>query len=201
MDKIKPFSISNLVSYLALLLAWISILLLINGRFHLSLGTALVAFIADTFDGFLARRFKQESEFGRQLDSFVDAFIYLIYPSLVFYLHFKLQDLTSVVILYIFVLAGVFRLVRFNIVGYVGEKTKMGYPGLPVVFSYLTIFSVSVISLAISGLSLRLASWLLIILQSSLMIGTFAFPKPQRIWPIVTFLLLIALYMFYLGLK
>ncbi len=201
MDKLKPFTLPNYVSYVALLLSWVSILLILNGSFHLSLGTALLAFVADSLDGFIARKLKQESDFGRQFDSFVDVLIYLIYPSLVYYLYFEFQDVAAIVVVYVFILTGVFRLVRFNLIGYIGKKDMKGYPGLPVFVSYLVLLLIYLGSSVISGGVFEVLALSLILLQSILMVQTFVFPKPDRIWPLIVFLVLLAAYMFYLGLR
>ena len=200
MDKIKPLTISNIASFGALLLSWVSILFLLDDKFYLSLGTMLLAFIADTLDGWLARKLKPESDFGRQLDGFVDIFIYLLYPSLVYYLHFKFQDLISVVILYIFIGAGVFRLVRFNIVGYIEKKFTKSYPGLPVFFSYLTLLLIFLGSSVLKESIFQVFALALILLQSVLMVCNFLVPKPKNSWPLVVILIMTSIYLFYLAL-
>ena len=160
-----------------------------------------MALVADTLDGFIARKLKQESEFGRQFDSFVDVFIYLIYPSLVYYLHFKLEDFISLVVLYFFILTGVFRLVRFNLIGYIDNKKIKGYPGLPVFSSYLTLALIYIASITLNEPTFKVVSLVLIGLQSFLMTRNFVFPKPDRIWPLVIILAAVSLYVFYLGLN
>jgi CDP-diacylglycerol--serine O-phosphatidyltransferase len=201
MGKIKLFTIPNSISYWALLLSWISILVLIKGNFYTSLGIALLAFVADFLDGYVARRLNQESNLGRQIDGFVDIFIYLIFPALVFYLHFGLQDLISIIVIYVFILAGVFRLARFNIIGYVKTSAFKGYQGLPVVFSYLVILLLCLFSPHLTNSIFIVFSWFLILLQGILMLRTFVFPKPKQIWLFIVILILTSLCMFYLGLS
>ncbi|MDO8804139.1 MAG: CDP-alcohol phosphatidyltransferase family protein, partial [Elusimicrobiota bacterium] len=79
-EKAGWLNLPNALSFCALLCACAAILLLLRGDFYLSFALALVALVLDMFDGMLARRLGLESEFGRQLDSHVDVFIYLLYP-------------------------------------------------------------------------------------------------------------------------
>ena len=73
---LKAIGPAGAVSLASLLLAWIAIGLAISGSLRASVLCALGAFLADMLDGFVARRLGVSSEFGRQLDSFIDVVNY-----------------------------------------------------------------------------------------------------------------------------
>lgn len=189
----------NIISLVALFLSWVSIVILLNNRFYLSFSVILIAFIMDALDGYIARRLKKESSFGRQLDGYVDVFVFLIYPALSFYLFFGLRDIISIIIVFIYIAAGVLRLARFNVTGFITAQNKehLSYSGLPVFFNHLTIL----VLLALNWLPVKyfvLIAYIIILLNSLLMVLKFPFPKPRSIWPFVLLLLLVSCTMFYL---
>lgn len=199
-NNLKFTVLPNAISFLALLLSWAGIIFLLNNQFYFSFVLILLAFILDAFDGLLARKLRQESDFGRQLDSHVDVFIYLLYPALSFYLFFGLQDVSSLIIIFIYLAAGIFRLVRFNTTGYVSSSNKNydAYLGLPVFFNHLPILIFLVLKLYRTEY-FYLVAHITILLNSFLMASKFHFPKPKNIWPFVILLLFIACTMAYLG--
>jgi phosphatidylserine synthase len=184
----------NVISFTALLMAWLAIVILLQEKFYLSFALILVAFIFDSADGYLARKLNQVSDFGRQLDSKVDIFIYLVYPAITFYQFFKLDDPFSILIIFVFLASGIFRLVRFNCIGYV---SGFNYPGLPVIFSHLLVL----IFLLFKEINLPYFVYLanfLILGTSALMLCTFPFPKPKKISKGVVLLLILIFIMLYL---
>ena len=189
-------SLPNVVSFVALFFSCISILLLLNGRFYFSFSFVLLAFILDALDGYLARRLGQESSFGRQLDGFVDVFIFLIYPVLAFYLFFGLKDMISTTILFGYIATGIFRLARFNMTGFATtpERDQMSYPGLPVFCNHITILFLLALR-QFSGTYFFLIADTLLVLNSILMVQKFPFPKPKTLWPFILLILLVSVTM------
>jgi len=82
--------------------------------------------IIDFFDGFLARRLNVESDFGKQLDSFADLTTFGIAPVCFAHAIFGLP-LPIILSTGIFVVAGIFRLARYN----TGDFKKH-FLGLPI---------------------------------------------------------------------
>jgi phosphatidylserine synthase len=201
MNKINPFSIPNLISYSALILSLTSVLFLFESKFYISFGFALLAFSADSLDGFFARNFASESSFGRFLDGYIDTFIYLIYPALLFYFYFNLRDIFSILAIYTFILTGIFRLSRFNVLGFVKNKHYQGYLGLPVFFSFLTLVLIYTASSFFQKPIFIVISLSIILLQSFLMVSNFVVPKPKKIWHLIIILAVLSIFMFYLGFK
>ncbi len=192
-DASQGWILPNVISFCALFFSWISILLLLNGWFYLSFALALVAFILDALDGFLARRLGQESPFGRQLDGFVDVFVFLIYPALAFYFYFGLKGPIFAIIIFAYLATGVFRLARFNMTGFITlpEEKQLSYPGLPVFCNHITILLLLVFRQFFGG-SFFLSAGALLVLNSILMVLKFPFPKPKTLWPFILLILLVS---------
>ncbi len=103
---------------------------LVAGNLPLAFGLVTAGMILDMLDGPLARRLGVESKLGAWLDSFADAFVYLLFPALFWYLHIGI----SLPVLALFVGAGCFRLVRFAIKGLEEQQGRRVYSGMPVYY-------------------------------------------------------------------
>ena len=133
MDRYKRIAAivgwAGVVSMLSLLSSWGAIALLLGHQFKWAVVMAAVAFQLDSLDGFVARRLGKASEFGRQLDSMIDAVNYSLFAALV--TQQILLPNTLGFITGFFVLAfGILRLVLFNIDGYLEEKDVLYYRGV-----------------------------------------------------------------------
>jgi CDP-diacylglycerol--serine O-phosphatidyltransferase len=185
-------NLPNALSFAALLTAWAAILLLVRGFFYLSFSLALVALVLDAFDGMLARKLRQESEFGRQLDSHVDVFIYLLYPALACYLPLAMRDVFSVAAISVFLAAGIFRLVRFTLQGFAATETgARAYSGMPVYYNHLLLLALVALKLYnVPYFSFIAGSALLA--AAGLMVSTVKVPKPVSVTAFAALLLGIA---------
>ena len=116
-----------------------SIVLAARGRFDLAVYVLCLAIILDMLDGRVARLLGATSEFGRQLDSFSDAISCGAAPALLVYLA-VLHELGALGIAgaMIYVLSGLFRLARFNLLSDAHTKAPrtLGLP-IPIGASYL----------------------------------------------------------------
>lgn len=167
-------------------LGWLAIIVLENNT-KTALILMICAFITDCLDGTSARLLRKSTQLGRQLDSLADALLYLFLPAYYYYTVLLLTDPVSVAVQILFLCAGLFRLARFNTIGYVTGNGIRGYPGLPVVFSHgIVILSATVPEL----LPVR---WViinsLITVHSILMIQTFPFPRPKTHYILVMLVL------------
>jgi len=112
-----------------------------DGRYELAVYLLLVAILLDTADGRLARLLKATSKFGQEMDSLSDAISFCAAPALLVY-HAILQPLhgVGVVISLTYLVAGVYRLARFNIISDIHEKAHrtVGVP-TPVGAGYLMV--------------------------------------------------------------
>lgn len=194
-------NLPNAVSFLALFFACTAIVLVIDGLFYFSFATILLAFVMDALDGFLARKLKCASDFGRQLDGYVDLVTYLLYPAFSYFLYFEMRSGVESLMLFLFVACGVYRLARFNIVGFVpslGRKTDMAYEGMPVYFNILFLLA-AICLRALAPKYFHFLAYLLIPVNGYLMISRIPFGKPRRILPYVLLLAVIAGIFYYLG--
>lgn len=180
-NKKKLFLVSlnpaDCVSLLALFFSVLSLFLIARELFFLAVAVMFSGLFADTFDGFLARKFAWESELGRYLDGFVDGFLYLLAP--VFFLYkLSITDTISLLIFYLFIAAGVLRLSRFNITGNIKEDNKLFYCGLPVFWSHFLLVSLFGISFVLPQVAFVILTDGLLLLFSFFMLWNRPFFKP-----------------------
>jgi CDP-diacylglycerol--serine O-phosphatidyltransferase len=120
------------VSLLSLAAAWTAIGLAVVGSLRASVLFALLAFLLDMADGWIARRFRVSSEFGRQLDSMIDVVNYSLYAAVLsaFYLA---PGIVGWCLGFVVVATGMLRLLRFNIEGFTDDEPVKYYRGIVVV--------------------------------------------------------------------
>lgn len=183
MEKVTQH-LPTAISFSSIAMSWVAISFLEHSSL-LSFLCILAAFILDTMDGHVARKLNAVTQHGRQLDSLADTLIYLVWPALFLQYVFRFQDPVSVAVQAVFLIAGLYRLARFNSIGYVSWRGITGYPGLPVVFSHCIIV---ILLVAYRGVT---PPWLLtnvlLLTHSLLMVQRFPFPRPKT-WQIVIFI-------------
>jgi CDP-diacylglycerol--serine O-phosphatidyltransferase len=161
-----------------LLLSCLGLYAALNGKLTLAISLMLLEMFTDMLDGFIARRMNLESEFGRHLDSFCDVFIYLALP--MFILHqFGMHDWLSLLAFFIFIVCGLLRLSRFNMMGTVEEGGISYHLGMPVFWSHLLVVLAFPLW-AWLGEVARLPVVLIVLAMSLFMIRNVKFPKPVR---------------------
>lgn len=110
-----------------------SILAAGQGNFLLSAQLILVSLILDGLDGTLARLLRAQTNFGAELDTFVDMTSFGIAPAVLLYFYPNgLQQVPfwGLTLTFLFVLSGASRLSRFRVVDpYRGQR---GFLGLPI---------------------------------------------------------------------
>lgn len=122
----------------SLLPACLGLLSALHEKLTLAISLMLLAMFVDMLDGLIARRMNLESEFGRYLDSFCDVFTYLALPLFILY-QFGMRDALSLFALFTFLVCGVLRLSRFNIIGAVEQDGVAYHIGLQVIWSHLLV--------------------------------------------------------------
>ena len=165
----------------ALLFTWLGILSLFEMAYMQSFGLILIAVWLDMLDGYLARKWKQTSQYGANVDLLHDVLNYLLYPCILFY-WFGFNSPLAIAILFLFLLAGITRLARFHEQGFTESKGMLHYQGMPVYLNH-------VIVLVVLGLGMRNHLFLMIMLPiaSLLMVSTIPFPKPKNalLWSVI----------------
>ncbi len=136
--RITPSVIPNLFTAMNMFSGFFSIISASQGNFVYAGWLIIIAAIFDTLDGFMARLTKSSSELGVELDSLSDVVSFGAAPSFLLYSTYFYQFETSGIILSSLpMIAGGFRLARFN-VQLVGFEKKY-FTGLPIPSSALTI--------------------------------------------------------------
>jgi len=91
------------------------------------------AIIFDGLDGRVARMTKTQSDFGMQLDSLADAVSFGVAPAIIVY-RWGLKDLNEVgmAVAFIYLVAGISRLAKFNVLAINGRSNKNHFSGMPI---------------------------------------------------------------------
>ena len=177
----------------------ISLYFVHTGQAELALLAGIIAFVFDSIDGVVARKYGQESTFGRQLDSFMDSLIYLVFPS--YFVLVFLNPWTPLTILSgMFVIGfGILRLIRFNIVGFIVKDGARHYPGLGTAYIFPAVISLY-IAAHFFGLPLIWITPVLLIAISFAMISELPIKKPRlSFWYPVTIIFIALLLLMYFG--
>ena len=91
MKKKEFWTIPNLITLYRLLMVPVILYFAISGREKLFAIFLVINLLSDIIDGYIARRFKMESEIGAKLDSFADNFNYVL--AFIGFFIFKMDDL------------------------------------------------------------------------------------------------------------
>jgi CDP-diacylglycerol--serine O-phosphatidyltransferase len=143
--KVKSHA-ANLITLCNLSFGGASIMATLNEAYSYSVLFIFIAAFLDRYDGKVARKYNQESELGKQLDSMSDIISFGVAPALLMY-ESILADLGIVGMIFtvLYIACGAIRLARFNIT----EPTTY-FVGLPITaagtfltFSYFLIPIVS----------------------------------------------------------
>lgn len=98
MESNKIITIPNVISLIRIILVPIIYYLAIRQYLAYALSLYAVGVLTDFFDGYLARKYKQESSIGRKLDAFADS-IYIIATALGLYYLGYITLIIAVIIL------------------------------------------------------------------------------------------------------
>jgi len=111
-------------------LGFYSIISSIERNFTSSAWAILLAVILDVFDGRIARLTKSTSRFGLEFDSLADSVSFGVAPSILMYQVVLKNMRGGTLVAFLFMIAGVLRLARFNVK--VAEKDIAYFDGLPI---------------------------------------------------------------------
>ena len=136
--RITPSVIPNLFTAMNMFSGFFSIISASQGNYTYAGWLIIIAAIFDTLDGFMARLTKSSSELGVELDSLSDVVSFGAAPSFLLYVtYFNQFNSFGIILSSLPLIAGGFRLARFNVqlVGF----DKSYFTGLPIPSSALTI--------------------------------------------------------------
>lgn len=138
--RLTPSIIPNLFTAINMFCGFLSILSASEGNYNYAAWLIFIAATFDALDGMVARLTNSTSELGVELDSLSDIVSFGAAPSFLLYkTYFYSMDTWGIIISALPLIAGGFRLARFNIqlVGF----SKSFFLGLPIPSSALTIAS------------------------------------------------------------
>lgn len=136
--RITPSIVPNLFTAMNMFCGFVSIINASNGEYIYAAWLIIIAAIFDTLDGWMARLTKSSSALGVQLDSLSDLVSFGVAPAFLIYkTHLSNYSEIGIIISSLLMIAGGFRLARFNVqlVGF--DKTF--FTGLPIPSSAITI--------------------------------------------------------------
>jgi CDP-diacylglycerol--serine O-phosphatidyltransferase len=189
MNKIETKYIwPNAITATNMLLGFLSITMSIKGNLNLAAWLILLAMIFDGLDGMTARKLNAFSEFGKEFDSFCDAISFGVAPGiLIFSLLSEFPGIPKELIAplaFIYSLAGVVRLVKFNVVT-TASDSKDDFSGMPIPNGANIVVSYYLFAQA-TGLGLNPKFLAIIALIAAvLMVSTIPFKIPQKVFSFI----------------
>ncbi|OIP62604.1 MAG: CDP-diacylglycerol--serine O-phosphatidyltransferase [Ignavibacteria bacterium CG2_30_36_16] len=136
--RIPRSVVPNLFTAMNMFAGFLSIINASQGKFKYAAWLIFIAAIFDALDGFMARLTKSSSELGVQLDSLSDVVSFGVAPAfLIYQTYFYQFNSWGIILSSLLMIAGGFRLARFNVqlVGF----DKAYFKGLPIPSSAITI--------------------------------------------------------------
>ncbi|WP_247000362.1 CDP-alcohol phosphatidyltransferase family protein [Halosolutus gelatinilyticus] len=131
-DFLRALSIADYCSLTSLLFAWTAALLIVSGELNWGIVAMFAAFGFDKLDGYVARR-GYGSEYGLQIDSFIDVFAYLVTAALIYHVALAPTFVASLVVGFAIAGFGGLRLVRHAHEGFSSDDQGSFYRGITVV--------------------------------------------------------------------
>ncbi|MFC1697791.1 CDP-diacylglycerol--serine O-phosphatidyltransferase [Nanoarchaeota archaeon] len=132
MKIVKMLKLADFFTLLNITSGFLSIYFALQNNIAFAMLFLIVAVLFDVIDGTVARFFKSENEFGKQLDSLSDVISFGLAPAIIGLIFFS-QQWYGIIIFIIFILSGALRLARFNV-----SKTA-GYEGIPITINGIII--------------------------------------------------------------
>ncbi|MFC1728706.1 CDP-diacylglycerol--serine O-phosphatidyltransferase [candidate division KSB1 bacterium] len=156
------FTISNIF------LGFLSITYSLHENYTTAAWCIAAASVFDNLDGKIARMTHTHSRFGMELDSLADIISFGVAPAfLVYTTNFSAVGIWGVFFSFLFVLAGVFRLARFNITQKSFKKNK--FRGLPIPMAALAVVTFMIFSKEIWGVVTIVPAYLVLVPALSLL--------------------------------
>ncbi|RYJ14796.1 phosphatidylserine synthase [Halogeometricum borinquense] len=138
-NMIQRLTVADWLSLAALFWAWVGAVLFVQGEVNWGIVAVLGGFVFDKLDGYYAREHGTPSSFGRQIDSFIDIFTYLVSAALVYHVAMRPHWIASAVVGFVVLMFGGLRLIRHNDEGFVGDGDTSYYHGTTVVHTHLIV--------------------------------------------------------------
>jgi len=182
--KNKRFILPNILTLANIFCGYLAIITIVDGKLIMGAWLIILAAFFDALDGKVARITRSFSHFGLELDSIADIVSFGVAPSFLMYeIYFQDFGLWGVVLSFIPLFCGAFRLARFNIqTSLENGNRKEGYNGLPIPFYAVVISSYIIFNYDIwEELRFSPSLTMLTIFLSLLMISNVQFESFPRI--------------------
>ena len=161
----------------SLMFGTIAIMVLSDKEFLLAATLILLGSILDVLDGQLAQRLKAVSDIGKELDSLADVVTFGVAPTILLYhLMLEVGVIQPVAILssLVFVVAGAFRLARFNTTP---SNQSAYFQGMPIPMGSILLITGSFWQ----GWAINVWWTIVVVMVSYLMVSPFSYPKVKHI--------------------
>jgi CDP-diacylglycerol--serine O-phosphatidyltransferase len=142
---------ADYLSLVALFFAWTSSVLLLHGDVHRGIVVMFGAFLFDKLDGYYARKRGISSPFGRQVDSFIDVFAYLVTGALLYHVALSPSPWLTVLVGFAILTFGGLRLVRHASEGFGETDGQSYYVGFTVVHVNFVVLATYYLHLFVPG--------------------------------------------------
>ncbi len=197
----KRFSfylLPTLFTFANMFCGFYSIILSLNQKTIIAAKLILLGIVFDVLDGRIARLIKKESEFGIEIDSMADLTTFCIAPAILLYSEFSTLIFKAhapnwmLMLVFLLVVGGALRLVRFNIVKYgvllqgtkkrFKKSKKSNFDGLPTPASAGFIASFFIASFSVDHASIFLKTIpVIIVFISYLMVSNIEYPSFKEV--------------------
>ena len=142
---------ADYLSLVALFFAWSIAVLLLHGEVNWGIVVMFGAFLFDKLDGYYARKRGISSPFGRQVDSFIDVFAYLVTGALLYHVALSPAPLMTVLVGFAILTFGGLRLVRHADEGFGENDGTDYYVGFTVVHINFVVLATYYLGLVVPG--------------------------------------------------
>ena len=173
---LSALTTADCLSLAALFVAWLSVLLLLSNEPNWAILTMFGAFLFDKLDGYWARRTGTTSPFGRQLDSFIDIFAYLVTGALLFHYELAPNDAVSAVVGFAILAFGGLRLIRHSSEGFESHDSVSYYHGTTVVHTSAVVL-LNYVALNLFSFWNGWIATVLVLVSAPFMISEYRAPK------------------------
>ncbi|MBO8157202.1 MAG: CDP-alcohol phosphatidyltransferase family protein [Bacillaceae bacterium] len=121
---------ANLITTMVIISGFLSTILFVKGHTKIGLTLIILAIALDRLDGAIARKLNDHTHLGEQLDSLADALTFCFLPAFAAY-SLGFSHWSSLIVLTLYVAAGLWRLAFFNIAGMSEIENKEYFIGIP----------------------------------------------------------------------
>jgi CDP-diacylglycerol--serine O-phosphatidyltransferase len=167
----------NTATLSSLMLGVVAIMLLSEQKFLIATIFIMLGAVLDVLDGQLAERLGATSDIGKQLDSLADVVTFGVAPTILIYylmLHVGVIQPIAIASSLAFVVAGAFRLARFNTIP---SDRNAHFKGMPIPMGSALLIT----GTFWQGWTISLWWALVVLMVSYLMVSPFPYPKSKHI--------------------